>query len=146
MSPDEPLDDEILPLRDRIPEYLTVFAIGFATSFGVGVVLGLLTGGGAWTGAGYTMMVLGVVLLLAGGATGGGYTHLGAGALGAMFGARRVDEEEQEHQDRRSGKVQDPMDRLRKGLRPEKNPRAFWQVVAGAAYIAAGIGIVILAG
>jgi hypothetical protein len=146
VSPDEPFEDEILPFRDRIPEYLTVFAIGFAIALGVGVALGLLTGSGAWTGSGYTMMVFGVVLLLAGGATGGGYTHLGAGAVGAMFGARRVDEEAQEHQDRRSGEVQDPMDRLRKGLRPEKNPRAFWQVVAGAAYIAAGIGIVTLAG
>ena len=146
MSPDEATDDAILPLRDRIPEYLTVFAIGFAISSAVGVVLGLLTGGGAWTGAGYTMMVLGVVLLLAGGATGGGYTHLGAGAVGAAFGARRVDEEEHEHLDRRAGKLRDPMDRLRKGLRPEKNPRAFWQVVAGAAYIAAGIGFITLSG
>lgn len=146
MNPDEATEDEILPLRDRIPEYLAVFAIGFASSAAVGVALGLMTGGGAWQGAGYTMMVFGVVLLLAGGATGGGYTHLGAGAVGAMFGARRVDEEEQEHQDRRTGAARDPMDRLRKGLRPEKNPRAFWQVVAGAAYIAAGIGIVTLGG
>ena len=146
MNPDEATEDEILPLRDRIPEYLTVFAIGFAISAAVGAALGLMTGGGAWQGAGYTMMVFGVVLLLAGGATGGGYTHLGAGAVGAMFGARRVDEEEQEHQDRRTGAARDPMDRLRKGLRPEKNPRAFWQVVAGAAYIAAGIGIVTLGG
>ena len=146
MNPDDATEGEILPLRDRIPEYLTVFAVGFAISAAVGVALGLMTGGGAWQGAGYTMMVLGVVLLLAGGATGGGYTHLGAGAVGAMFGARRVDEEEQEHQDRRTGAARDPMDRLRKGLRPEKNPRAFWQVVAGAASIAAGIGIVTLGG
>ena len=86
MGPDEATDDEILPLRDRIPEYLTVFAIGLAISSAVGMVLGLVTGGGAWTGAGYAMIVLGVVLLLTGGATGGGYTHLGAGAVGAMFG------------------------------------------------------------
>ncbi len=67
-------------------------------------------------------------------------------AIGAAFGGRRVDEEEQEHQERRTGQRRDPMERLRKGLRPEANPRAFWQVIAGALYIAIGIGIVSLGG
>ena len=60
------------------------------------------------------------------------------------FGGRRVDEEEQEYQERRAGKRQDPMERLQKGLRPEANPRAFWQVVGGVLYIAVGIAIVSL--
>ena len=91
-------------------------------------------------------MALGAILLLASGASGGRYTHLGAGALGAMFGARRVNEDDREHRDRTSGHTPDPMDRRRKGLRPEKSPRAFWQVVAGSVSIAAAIGIARLAG
>jgi len=139
-------DDVVLPLRDRIPEYIVVFAVGFGASAGIGLVIGLVTGGSIWSAVGYTVMLLGVVMMLAGGATGGGYTHLGGGAIGAAFGGRRVDEEEQEHQDRRLGRTQDPMERLRKGLRPESNPRAFWQVIAGVLYIAIGIVIVSLGG
>jgi len=138
------VDDVVLPLRDRIPEYLTVFAVGFAVSAGVGLAVGLLRGGSLWTAAGYTVMLLGVVMMLAGGATGGGYTHLGAGAIGAAFGGRRFDEDEEEREERETGKRTDPMERLRKGLRPEANPRAFWQVIAGILYIAIGIGIVTL--
>ena len=36
----------------------------------------------------------------------------------------------------------DPRERLRKGLRPKANPTAFWQVVAGFAYV--GIGVALL--
>jgi len=142
-DPDE-IDDVNLPLRDRIPEYLAVFAVGFGVSAGVGLVVGLVGGGSIWSAVGYTVMLLGVVMMLAGGATGGGYTHLGAGAIGAAFGGRRVDEEEEEFQDRRTGRRRDPMDRLRKGLQPEANSRAFWQVIGGVLYIAVGIAIVAL--
>jgi hypothetical protein len=43
----------------------------------------------------------------------------------------------------RRGRVQrvDPRERLRKGLRQEKNPRAFWQVIAGLVYLASGIAL-----
>jgi hypothetical protein len=43
----------------------------------------------------------------------------------------------------RRGRVQrvDPRERLRKALRPEKNPRAFWQVIAGPVYLASGIAL-----
>lgn len=146
MTSDEHADNSVLPLRERIPEYLTVFAVGFAASAGVGLLIGLIFGQNVWSGVGYTVVMLGVVMLLAGGASGGGYTNLGAGAIGAAFAGRRVDEEEQEHEDRRSGGHQDPMERLRKGLRPEANPRAFWQVIAGVLYITIGIGIVSLGG
>jgi hypothetical protein len=146
MTPPEYPDDTVLPLRDRIPEYMAVFAVGFGASAGFGLLIGLLFGGSIWSGIGYTIVVFGIVMLLAGGASGGGYTHLGAGAIGVAFGGRRVDEEEQEHQERRMGRKQDPMERLRKGLRPESNPRAFWQVVAGVLYIVIGIAIVTLSG
>ena len=146
MTPPEYPDDAVLPLRDRAPEYMAVFAVGFGASAGVGLLIGLLFGGSIWSGIGYTIVVFGIVMLLAGGASGGGYTYLGAGAIGAAFGGRRVDEEEQEHQDRRMGRKQDPMERLRKGLRPESNPRAFWQVIAGVLYIVIGIAIVTLSG
>ncbi len=144
MEDSDEFDDVVLPLRDRFGEYAAVFAVGFGVSVVVGVVVGLFTGGSLWSAAGYTVMLLGVVMMLAGGASGGGYTHLGAGAVGAAFGGRRVDEEEQEYQERRAGKRQDPMERLQKGLRPEANPRAFWQVVGGVLYIAVGIVIVTL--
>lgn len=146
MTSDEHTDDTVLTLRDRIPEYLTVFAVGLAASAGVGLLVGLIFGQGIWNGVGYTIVVYGVVMLLAGGASGGGYTHLGAGAIGAAFGGRRTDDEGSEDQQRRTGQRKDPMERLRKGLRPEANPRAFWQVIAGAVYIAIGIAIISLGG
>ncbi|MEN8233548.1 MAG: hypothetical protein ABFR89_01315 [Actinomycetota bacterium] len=146
MYHDEHADNEVLPLRDRIPEYVAVFAIGLGAAGAFGLLIGLLMGSGLWSATGYTIVMLGIVLLLAGGASGGGYTSLGIGAVGGMFGGRRVDEEEQEHLQRRSGRAQDPMERLRKGLRPEANPRAFWQVIAGALYIAVGIWIVSIGG
>jgi hypothetical protein len=31
------------------------------------------------------------------------------------------------------------MERLRKGLRPEANPSAFWQVIGGIAAVAGGV-------
>lgn len=146
MTSHEHTDDTVLPLRDRIPEYLTVFAVGLVASVGVGLLIGFIFGQGIWNGVGYTIVMFGVVMLLAGGASGGGYTNLGAGAIGAAFGGRRTDEENPEHQERRTGQHHDPMERLRKGLRPEANPRAFWQVIAGVLYIAIGIGIVSLGG
>lgn len=146
MTPPENTDDSVLPLRDRVAEYLTVFGIGFGVSAGVGLLIGLLFGTGVRNGIGYTIMAFGAVMLLAGGATGGGYTNLGAGAVGAAFGGRRTDEEDQQDHERRTGRRQDPMERLRKGLRPEANPRAFWQVIAGVLYIAIGIGIVSIGG
>jgi len=146
MTPPEHTDDTALPLRDRIPEYLTVFAVGLGASAGVGLLIGLIFGQSIRSGVGYTVIMYGVVMLLAGGASGGGYTNLGAGAIGAAFAGRRLDEEDQESRELRSGQRQDPMERLRKGLRPEANPRAFWQVIAGVIYIAIGVAIVSFGG
>jgi hypothetical protein len=142
MHDPEETDDIVLSLRDRMPEYLAVFAVGFAVSAVVGLLVGLLKHGSLWSAMGYTVMLLGIVMMLAGGASGGGYTHLGAGAVGAALGGRRTDEDDSGSQ---AGTGQDPMDRLRKGLRPEANPRAFWQVIGGILYIALGAVIVTLA-
>ena len=43
-------------------------------------------------------------------------------------------------------KKRDPMARLRRGLRPQANPTAFWQVIAGFVYIGIGVGLSLLLG
>jgi hypothetical protein len=133
-----------LSFRERLPDYLAVFGIGFAGSVVVGLVISLIWKVKVSDAVGYTMAFYGVLLLLAGGATGGGYTSLGVGAAGALFGARRTDEASDDIGNTWSEKAKkSPQDRLREGLRPEANPRAFWQVFAGFLYI--GLGVVIAA-
>jgi hypothetical protein len=135
--------DAELPLSERMPDYLVTFGIGLLASAGIGVVVWLISDIELASTVGYTMILYGVVLLLAGGSTGGGYTNLGMGAMGALFGTRRVDEPQPEASS--SFKVT-PQERLQKGLRPEANPRAFWQVVGGALYVGIGLVIVIVGG
>ena len=138
-------DEQALSIRDRAPDYAAVFGVGVAGSFAVGGIIWLISDVAFASAVGYTMILYGVVLMLAGGATGGGYTNLGVGAVGAMFGARRADEAQDELDERRGGKQRvDPQERLRRGLRPEANPRAFWQVIGGIAYVALGLGIIII--
>lgn len=138
-------DDVELPLRDRLPDYGTVFAVGFGGCVAFGVIVWLISSVALASAVGYTIILYGVVFLLAGGATGGGYTNLGIGAMGAMFGTRRADEAQDEAEESWGARSRmDPHERLRKGLRPEANPRAFWQVVGGALYIGIGLLIVIV--
>jgi hypothetical protein len=77
------------------------------------------------------------------GARGGGYGNIGIGAVEAVVGGRNRAGDDLEHDNEiRRGqtmKRRDPMDRLRKGLRPPPNPSAFWQAVAGFLYIALGV-------
>ena len=138
----EGIDDD-LPLTDRMPDYLVTFGIGLLASAGIGIVIWLISDIDLASTVGYTMILYGVVLLLAGGSAGGGYTDLGMGAMGALFGTRRVDEPQEEANS--SFKVT-PHERLQKGLRPEANSRAFWQVVGGAIYVGIGLAIVIVGG
>ncbi len=142
--PDPTPHEDPLPLIDRLPDYLATFGIGLAVSIAVGLVVWLVSEVSLASSVGYTIILYGVVLLLAGGASGGGYTNLGVGAVGAMFGARRTDEEHAELNEswHRSPRM-DPRERLRRGLRPEANPRAFWQVVGGGIYVAIGLMIVV---
>lgn len=65
------------------------------------------------------------------------------GAMGALFGTRRVDEPQPEAD---SSFKLTPQERLEKGLRPGANPRAFWQVIGGALYIAIGLLILTTSG
>jgi hypothetical protein len=104
--------------------------------------------GGVAAAAGYACIILGTVLLLTGGARGGGYTSLGVGALEALVGGRNRSQDDFEGDaEARHGRImkkRDPMERLRKGLRPEANPTAFWQSVAGFGYIGVGLAAVTL--
>lgn len=133
-----------LTLRQRAPEYLAVFGVGLGVAVVVGATVGVLSSAGVFEAVGYTIMMLGVVFLLTGGASGGGYTNMSLGAVGRMFGGRAADGENVDDPDaRRGGRPRiDPEERLRRGLRPQANPRAFWQVVGGFSYIAIGIAVV----
>lgn len=130
-----------VPLKERLPDYLVTFGIGLLISSAIGVVIWLISDIGLASTIGYTMILYGVVLLLAGGSSGGGYTNLGMGAMGALFGTRRADEPQPEAS---SKFTVTPKERLEKGLRPEANPRAFWQVIGGGLYVALGLAAVIV--
>ena len=138
-------DVEQLSLRDRMPDYLATFGIGLAITFAIGILIWLISDIGLSSTIGYTTILYGVVFLLAGGATGGGYVNLGVGAVGSMFGGRRLDDSELGLESSgQNRKNTDSRERLGKGLRPEANPRAFWQVIGGMLYIAIGLAIVII--
>ncbi len=141
---DDSAAEPIPPLSVRFPQYLQIFGIGFVVASLLGVVWTLLFGGSAGSGAGYALIIYGTGLLLAGGATGGGYTNIGLGAVGSLFGTRGRHDDDYSDPDVRRGDVprKDPMERLRKGLRPGKNPTAFWQVAGGLGYIALGVMLV----
>lgn len=141
---EDELDDAGLPLRDRLPDYAAVFGVGLAACVGVGLVIYLISDVSLASSIGYTVVLYGVVFLLAGGASGGGYTNLGIGAAGALFGTRRADEAQDEVQELRSSKPKlSSQERLARGLRPGANPRAFWQVIGGFAYIVLGLVVVV---
>lgn len=108
----------------------------------IGLVVALFSSVSYAAGAGYGLMLLGVGMLAVGGTQGGGYANLGVGAVSMLFGSRRHDEDYSDERVRRgtAGRV-DPRQRLRKGLRPEANPSAFWLVIGGLVAIGAGIGL-----
>ena len=148
--PETPTAVGKLPLRDRMPDYLALFGIGIAGCLVGGLIVVIVSSNSFAAGSGYIMIGLGAVLLLAGGVTGGGYANLGVGALGTMFGSNLRQQEGSAEEDdpeelRRQvfGRRGDPRERLRKGLRPEANPRAFWQVIGGFAYFVLGTVIVL---
>lgn len=140
LAPSE-FEQETPPLSERMPDYLVTFGIGLAVSVLIGGAIWVISDIPASSTVGYSVILYGVVLALAGGSSGGGYTNLGMGAMGSLFGGPRMDEEPAEFG---SSRTLDSRERLAKGFRPEANPRAFWQVVGGALYIAIGLAIVIL--
>ncbi len=110
------------PLGERFPAYLAAFAVGLGTGGLVGVVIWLATSARLIDAVGYTYSALGAVLLLTGGARGSGYPRPGREA-----GARR-----------------DPVERRLALLRRGPDPRAFWEVVAGFAYLALGVVLTVV--
>lgn len=143
---DTPQDDVLIPLRERLADYAAVFGVGWAAIALVGVGVGLFTSATLIEGVAYIAMASGALLLLAGGATGGGYTSLGMGAAGAIFGSSTRHDDDFEDADVRRGRLKrvDASERLRRGLRPEKNPRAFWQVIAGFVNLGAGLALLMV--
>ncbi|MEX2323441.1 MAG: hypothetical protein WEA29_06680 [Acidimicrobiia bacterium] len=131
------------PLRERFPTYLKVFALGLAFVLAVAGIVMIFGTAGFDRAFGYSAIFFGTLLLLLGGARGGGYSNLGVGAVEALVGGRnRVDEDLQTDAGARRGMPtgqRDPMARLRRGLRPPPNPAAFWQSIAGFVYIALGV-------
>ena len=138
------------PLAERMPGYLVGFAVGAAVASLVGVVVWLATSARFSDALGYPFIALGTLLLLIGGAQGGGYSNLGIGAVEALIGGRnRVHDDYESDEELRRGKVmkkRDPMARLRRGLRPQANPAAFWQVIGGFVYVLIGVGLSLLLG
>ena len=131
----------VLPLRHRIPEYLMIFGLGWLGIIVVGLAAGAVTQVSAIEGVAYAAMVGGAGLMMVGGTSGGGYTDLGVGAAETLLGLGRRDDADREAYATAPERRPDPMERLKRGRRPEKNPRAFWQVIAGVAYLAAGLSV-----
>lgn len=135
------IEPELEPLSERFPGYLAAFGIGGAAAIVVGLVVFAATSVSFVSSVGYSFIGLGTLLLLVGGASGGGYANLGMGAVDALVGGRNRSDDDFSDSEARRGRInrrRDPMERLRKGLRPPANPTAFWQTIAGFAYIAAG--------
>ena len=143
------IDEPLEPLVERIPGYLAAFGVGGAAAIVVGVGVFAVSSSSFANSIGYTFIALGTLLLLVGGARGGGYSNLGMGAVDAVIGGRNRSDDDFSDDDARRGKInkrRDPMERLRKGLRPPPNPTAFWQTIAGFAYIGAGAWLVLTFG
>jgi hypothetical protein len=143
-----PSEDQVLPLRDRLPDYLATFGVGWVAILGLGVAIGLFSAASLIEGIAYVAMGTGVILLLAGGASGGGYTNMGLGAAGALFGSRQRPDDDFDDPDVRRGLLRrvNAEERLRKGLRPESNPRAFWQVIAGFVNLTVAFSLLMIFG
>jgi hypothetical protein len=161
------LVDVPLTLQERLTQYAKLFAFGILGIVIVGSIAGAVSTSTVPVAIGYTAVLVGAVMLLAGGATGGGYANLGFGLVeravdmargpgadrssagshrGATTGgpkAGRVSSKYDVAADEERRK-RDPMERLRRGLRPEKNPAAFWTVIGGFLYIALGSVLVIV--
>lgn len=133
-----------------MPDYLALFGLGIAGCLITGLIVVVVSPNSFAAGFGYAMIGLGVILVLAGGVAGGGYANLGVGAIGTMFGSdiraqpgSATEDDPEEVRKEVFGRRGNPRERLRKGLRPEANPRAFWQVIGGSAYFALGTAIVL---
>lgn len=144
VAPHQP-DPDALPLRERLPEYLIVFGLGLVATAVCGGLASLLSDATFAAGFGYSLVILAMYMLLSGGLSGGGYRDLGAGLVGTLLSSRSRPEEGEADfgNGTDSDRRQDARARLRRGLRPEANPRATWQVIGGFGYFALGTWIVL---
>jgi len=130
-------------LRARFPNYAKAFLASLAGALLLGVVIFWLSSMSFDDSLGYALIAMGTLLILLGGARGGGYSNLSIGAIETLAGGRnRMDDDYEEDDGLRRGKVmsrRDPMARLRKGLRPPPNPAAFWQTIGGLLYLLVGL-------
>jgi hypothetical protein len=146
------------PLSERAAGYVVGFLIGLAAIGLVGALIAWL-GAPLRSAAGYTAIAVGAFLVLAGGSSGAGLTSLGIGeGIGRVVAHSNPtfllddDGAGPPHQrgSRKYGVVLEPTDRedligrLRKGLRPEPNPPAFWAVIAGLLYAGIGVALVMI--
>ena len=108
------------PLRDRLPYYARWFGVEVGAAAIISLVVWWLADM-SWPQAfGVSLVGIGLLPLLAGGMSGGGYTT--AGRYGVLFGKRH-----DQGWDSTAGEIaraQDLRDRLRDRLRPAPNPTA----------------------
>jgi len=123
---------EVVPsLRDRARRYVTAFLAGLGVSAGVGLIIGFVKGGSIWNASGYTVMLLGVVMLLVGGVAAGGHSHLSAGSTVEAFEKRGVRSENRHLDESETIQQPGPAKPTEKGRPAEPHPDAFWEVVGG---------------
>ncbi len=141
-----------LPLRERMPEYLVIFAIGLAVGIVVGAIIGALSSVGFGSAIGYTVLLMGAGFMIAGGIPGSGVY---AGGFGSIFTGNSDQAGQTSSGNAPSGgasgaspdgsdDVGSPSDvrqRMQRRLRSEKNPTAFWLVMGGIAYVIIGLVI-----
>lgn len=124
-------------LSDRLPTYAKWLAVeaGAAALIGTAVwALSDITWRGGFGGA---LVAIGVLSLLTGGMSGGGY--MTAGGYGILFGSRH-----NEGWDSTAGEIdraQDLRGRLMDNLRPRRNATAFWQVIGGLVVLGLGFAV-----
>lgn len=137
----------VSPLRERFPGYLAAFALGLGAGGLIGGVIWLATSARITDAVGYTYSALGALLLLVGGVRGSGYGNP-VGGVGEAFagrGSRRGEPAGDGAPARgRPPWERDPVGRRRRRLSAEPNHTAFWQVVAGFAYLGVGVALTVV--
>jgi hypothetical protein len=134
----DPTPAQVEPLRQRLSRYSLWLGIEVGAAAGIAVVVWLMADVSWPTAFGGTLVAMGTLSLLAGGATGGGFVT--AGDYGTLYGRRH--DSGWKSTAGEIGRAQDLRDRLAIRLRPRRNPTAWWQVIGGLVLI--GLGIVAL--
>ena len=127
------------PLQQRLPRYARWLGVEIAVAVVISLVLWWLADLSLVTSIGGTLVGMGTLSLLAGGASGGGFVT--AGDYGTFYGRRH--DQGWDSTAGEIGRAQDLRDRLAAHLRPRRNPTAWWQVMGGLVLI--GLGSVVLA-